>query len=89
MPKTKEKFYDKEKSMTKMLVEYHRKWSGGDSKQRTYYSFLKQDKKSKQKGMSQLRKFAHKNVVQIQYAAIYDNISGEIIENIINNGVLV
>jgi len=90
MPKTKtHKLFDKEESLTKLLVEYYRPTPGSENKQRTFYSFLKQDKKSRQHGINRLRKYAIANIDKINYAAIYDNISGEIIENVINNGRVV
>jgi len=89
MPKTEKKLFDKETSLTKLLVEYYRPKPGNDSKKRTYYSFLDQDEKSRQHGINRLRKYAISNLTDLNFAAIYDNISGGLIENVINNGKLI
>ncbi len=85
----KEKQFDKEQSLTKMLVEFHRKYSGSESRKRTFRSFINLDEKSKERGIEQLRKYAQKNIDKIEFAAIYDNISGSLIENVINHGKLI
>jgi hypothetical protein len=83
------KLFDPSESLTKMLVEYHAVKPGRSSNKQTYYSFLNLDKKNRQRGIMQLRKLALKERALIQYAGIYCNISGELIETVISNGRLV
>ena len=91
MPEKKQTmWFDKEKSLTKLMVEYFHKTPGRNSNKATYYSFINLDNKSKQRGIDQLRKYALSLPSgKINYAAIYDNISGNLIENVIIHGKIV
>ena len=57
-----------------------------DGNKRSFYSFVHLDKKSRDAGIQQLKKYALKKQSRILHATIYDNISGEIIDRIIING---
>jgi hypothetical protein len=82
------KLFDPDDSLTRMLVEYHVGNSGRSNRQ-TFYSFLNLDKKGRQRGIDQLKKYALKNKSSIKYAGIYCNISGGLIETVISNGRIV
>ena len=81
--------FDKEKSLTKLTGEYKVATGETDRTEFTYYSYLHLDEVSKELGQKQLRRYALNNFKKILRAKIYDNISGELLDEIIVNGQLV
>ena len=78
--------FDKEKSLTKLTGEYKVAEGKTDRTAFTYYSYLHLDEVSKERGQIQLRRYAFNNMEKILRAKIYDNISGELLDEIIVSG---
>ena len=78
--------FDKEKSLTKMTGEYKVAKGKTDRTEFTFYSYLHLDEVSKERGQKQLRRYALNEFENIIRAKIYDNISGELLDEIIVSG---